>query len=640
MVNNIARKLKIKQLVEQLKLELLVKELGSEKVHCFQNGVLFSKDKIFVEFDDERLTNVILSNSILLEYRNKNIIMDIPQIWKDFLKTLLKWNTVKAEDILAVILAHIMGLVSLQAIYYLGGPPRSGKALLMRLITYLFGSDVASFTVSAMNANPRFFLSFLEGKYVLCFPDERIENFSQSGRDMLKRLTGEDILTVETKGLTITNSITGYYPVIITSQSDLTWVQDPGITRRLVYLHFHKSIKEDEVNSNIFSELSSDMGWLIDMAIDMTQERAKKILLEMSSEYKRKFPPTQILSILHSLHLEYGVNYFETTENLYLRYSYICAEIGLKAMSKASFSTNLIQTIGLEKGIYLESGRSRRARGIFGIRLKDLTIVENESDSFKDMVSLTINETVNDNETITTKETVNKKETVNDKCFTEELSTVNKDKLNQIYYEQLTIAKQIKKNLLCIASQYEMSVQFPDAVYAEASQSLFLDLFRTLEIFNDKGEASRKFNEILIPLQQRFKDSDRSHFPWLKSKRFKSNIFPSYLCINDKFYPRCFEKQELILNKNGKKIGSNSPNVSLPADIRVKWYVDCCHDLFHLKPITVDLAAAHLHVFASSMNLQELTERVLGGNMWEYVIKNLPPLFNKKSFLKKILYSG
>ena len=54
----------------------------------------------------------------------------------------------------------------------------------------------------------------------------------------------------------------------------------------------------------------------------------------------------------------------------------------------------------------------------------------------------------------------------------------------------------------------------------------------------------------------------------------------------------------------------------------------------------MDLSAAHLHVFASSMNSPELTERVLGGNMWEYVIKNLPPLFNKKSFLKKILYSG
>ena len=65
-----------------------------------------------------------------------------------------------------------------------------------------------------------------------------------------------------------------------------------------------------------------------------------------------------------------------------------------------------------------------------------------------------------------------------------------------------------------------MSVQFTDVAYAEASQFLFLGLFRPLEIWNDKDEASRKFNEILIPLQQRFKESDRGHFPWLKSKRF------------------------------------------------------------------------------------------------------------------------
>jgi hypothetical protein len=59
----------------------------------------------------------------------------------------------------------------------------------------------------------------------------------------------------------------------------------------------------------------------------------------------------------------------------------------------------------------------------------------------------------------------------------------------------------MQKNLLSISSQYDMSVQFTDAAYAEASQFLFLELFRPLEIWNDKHEASRKFNEILIPLQ-------------------------------------------------------------------------------------------------------------------------------------------
>lgn len=54
----------------------------------------------------------------------------------------------------------------------------------------------------------------------------------------------------------------------------------------------------------------------------------------------------------------------------------------------------------------------------------------------------------------------------------------------------------------------------------------------------------------------------------------------------------------------------------------------------------MDLAACHLQVFACLMNLPELTERVQGENMWQYVIENLPCIFNKKSFLKKILYSG
>ncbi len=255
----------------------------------------------------------------------------------------------------------------------------------------------------------------------------------------------------------------------------------------------------------------------------------------------------------------------------------------------------------------------------------ELTVVENE------LTVVEEKETVNEKETI--KETVNnlnshlknvstkfKSFNANSDKFTGEFSIVNKDypardNLNKVFCEQLSIARQMQEILLSISSFYDMSIQFPDAAYAVATQSLFLDLFRPLEIFNDKDEASRKFNEILIPLQQRFKESDGSHFPWLKSKRFKTKTFASDLCINDKFYPRCFEKQELILDVNGKKMGINSPNVSLPADIRVKWYVDRCHDLFYLKLITVDSLNLHLHVFASSMKLPELTQRVLGGDM-------------------------
>ena len=296
---------KIKQLVEQLVLVLQVDEfIQKEQILCFTNGVFFSKDREFVPFSDPRLTNVVLSNIIPFEY-NIGQRREIPENWEHFLKPLLKWETVKAEDILAVIVAHIMGLVKQQAIYYLGGPPRSGKSLAMRLVTDLFKNDVASFTVSSMNANPRFFFSLVDQKSVICFPDARIEHMTTASRDELKRLMGDDPLTVETKGLTITKRISGNFPVLISSQSELTWVQDPGISRRLVYLDFNQSIPKDSVNPNLYSELSSDMGWLIDMAMLITQDRANQILLDISLESQEKCPPTQILSILHVLHLEY-----------------------------------------------------------------------------------------------------------------------------------------------------------------------------------------------------------------------------------------------------------------------------------------------------------------------------------------------
>ena len=106
---------------------LEVNEVLDEKMICFQNGVFFIKDREFFEFSDQRVTNLIFSNKIPFEYSSK--ARDIPENWKHFLKTLLKWETVKSEDILAVIIAQIMGLVNLQLIYYLGGAPRSDKSL-------------------------------------------------------------------------------------------------------------------------------------------------------------------------------------------------------------------------------------------------------------------------------------------------------------------------------------------------------------------------------------------------------------------------------------------------------------------------------------------------------------------------------
>ncbi len=148
---------------------------------------------------------------------------------------------------------------------------------------------------------------------------------------------------------------------------------------------------------------------------------------------------------------------FETTDNLYVRYSYICDEIGFKPSGKSWFSVNLIQTIGLERNIYPQIGRKGGARRMFGVRLIPLTKVN--IDSFVNK-----NETLlpNENETLLTNKTGNVNQTsfrfVNTtdtnatdtnatvSFVNEELITVNKDKLNKVYYEQLSISNKMKEN--------------------------------------------------------------------------------------------------------------------------------------------------------------------------------------------------
>lgn len=143
---------------------------------------------------------------------------------------------------------------------------------------------------------------------------------------------------------------------------------------------------------------------------------------------------------------------------------------------------------------------------------------------------------------------------------------MNRGKLNAVYNKQLSLSNQMKENLLSISSQYNMSMVYPDAAYVELAQKCFLDIFKPLDILNNREEASIKFSEIVIPLQQKFKESDGSRFQWLKSKRFKTKFFPTNLCIGDKFYPRCHEEQDVIFDANSKigKNGKKKKSVATP----------------------------------------------------------------------------
>lgn len=72
-----------------------------------------------------------------------------------------------------------------------------------------------------------------------------------------------------------------------------------------------------------------------------------------------------------------------------------------------------------------------------------------------------------------------------------------KEKLKKVFREQQHIAKQMKGNLLSISSRYDMSILFPDAEYVLLAQKSFLNLFKPLEIFNNKDQSSLKFNKII-----------------------------------------------------------------------------------------------------------------------------------------------
>jgi hypothetical protein len=75
-------------------------------------------------------------------------------------------------------------------------------------------------------------------------------------------------------------------------------------------------------------------------------------------------------------------------------------------------------------------------------------------------------------------------------------------------------------------------------------------------------------------------------------------------------------------------------------DRRNTWYSRTIQLLFSEKAYAVDLTTAHLCLFVTLMQDQDLADCVKAEEMWGTVMEYLPDRFSKKPLLKKLLYSA
>lgn len=239
----------------------------------------------------------------------------------------------------------------------------------------MFGDEVLSTTTDAMSSNPRFFTQQLVGKKLVLLPDARMKYILDSTIDLLKRITGGDLLSTEIKRSIIGQTIKGDFPVLITSQSDLNWVNDSGVLRRIIPIRMGNTIPLDEVIVGLEENLIKNSLWLVERALILTQKQANSLVkdLQQRSLADKVEDPIRMLI---TQHLEFDSGLHETNQNLYGRFEVICKDIGVRTLSKNRFLTDLIQQVGLRLGVHVERKKILNFRGISGLRLNEVNLLE------------------------------------------------------------------------------------------------------------------------------------------------------------------------------------------------------------------------------------------------------------------------
>lgn len=120
---------------------------------------------------------------------------------------------------------------------------------------------------------------------------------------------------------------------------------------------------------------NSDSLGNVKRALNLTQNQANELVkyLQQISSADRVEDP---IGILITQHLEFDSGFHETNQNLYAKFEMICKDIGVQTVSKNRFLTDLIQQVGLRLVVHVERKKILNSRGISGLRLKEVNLLE------------------------------------------------------------------------------------------------------------------------------------------------------------------------------------------------------------------------------------------------------------------------
>ncbi|QVL33218.1 hypothetical protein KIH39_04690 [Telmatocola sphagniphila] len=319
-----------------------------------------------------------------------------PTEWIKFLQSIWPKDP-EAIDTLQEVSGYLLsGQTRCHKIFFLLGPPRSGKSTICRVLQALMGHSNCLASSMSQLSNP-FGLSGWIGKKLAIFPDMRI-----SGRyddklitNRLLAISGDDPIDIERKYLSTLEEVRLGARILVAS-NELPRLPDSALAlaSRFIVLRTTTSFlgREDRyLTEKLLKELPSIFWWSLD-GLKRLQERIEqgKDFLQPSSgqddmdDFRALSNP--IVEFVEEYCFIDDKEATETCADVYLRWQEYAIKTGLKPLPRNLFSRNLkscfnaIKTIrdtyapdpesdGAKNGDFIDEGKTRK-KFFKGIRLR------------------------------------------------------------------------------------------------------------------------------------------------------------------------------------------------------------------------------------------------------------------------------
>ncbi|MEM3872482.1 MAG: phage/plasmid primase, P4 family [Nitrososphaeria archaeon] len=221
----------------------------------------------------------------------------------------------------------------LHHIFFLVGQGRNGKGTLMRTLMRLLGQENIS-SIPLDRIDERFQTSFLYHKLanIVSEPDT-----GKMSEEEIKKLTGQDFIEAELKGLNKTRRFINYAKIIVMANR-LPPVKDntQAWWERVIMIEFNISIPKENIIPNIEenwvndeTEMSGILNWAIEGLLRLLKNKRFSLGEETKNAIETYKKWSNSVEYFIETKCEYNPNYWISREDLWNAYVEFCEEEGL-----------------------------------------------------------------------------------------------------------------------------------------------------------------------------------------------------------------------------------------------------------------------------------------------------------------------